>query len=91
MKFTYKELLTSILNSVSDNDELVEVLDKMHKSNSINHGFYLKHNEEDDSYECWFRNTDENGTVYHGPTNYDASQVAALYVKQYRTEKNMTR
>ena len=89
MKFTYKELLTGILNSGLDNEELVEVLDKMHKSNSINPGFYLRQVEETDQYECWFCNTDEDGTKHHGPTNYDASQVVGLYVRQVRADKSM--
>ena len=87
MKFTYKELVTSILNKVSDNEELVEVLDKMHKSNAINNGFYLRHNEEDDSYECWFRNIDEFGTADHGPTNYTAEQVVHIALMDRRRAK----
>ncbi len=91
MKFTYKELLTEILSSGLDNEEIVEVLDKMHKSNAINPGFYLKQDEENDSYECWFCNVDESGTKYHGPTNYDATQVAGLYVKEIRTGKTIAK
>jgi len=91
MKFTYKELLTEILNSGLDSEEIIEVLDKMHKSDTINPGFYLKYDEEKDSYECWFCNVEENGEKYHGPTNYDVSQVAGLYVKEIKTGKNITK
>ena len=80
-----------ITNSeLSDDDKVILVEKIVNASHGIdrfiNSVFYLRAtaNKEKDNIDMqlWYRNEDENGMTYHGPTSYDSDEIIKLMAKE---------
>jgi len=88
MEFTTRELIDTIINSELTNEQKTDILERLVTSGKITEGFYLRKNRHN-KLECWFRNLDESGTAYHGPTNYSKEQVVEIYSNSINKEESI--
>ena len=84
MKFTFRELLDSILKAEMEREQTVELLDRIYRTGTIMPGLYLRKDDSSDDLECWYRNVDESGQTDHGPTNYTPDEIVGVYEESLR-------
>ena len=87
MKIKLKELLDAIKSSDLSLEAQTELMYKIVIQNRISNGLYIK-KVGDGCIECWYINIDEDGTTYHGPTNYNIEDIIYEY-KRMNGIKNL--
>lgn len=80
MRILFKELISAISNSDLPEESKIDLMHRVATFRMITNGLYLKEVEHG-VFECWYRNVDEEGTTYHGPTNYGIEEVISGYAR----------
>ena len=78
MRIKLKELLDAIKSSDLSLEAQIDLMYKIVIQKKVSNGLYVKE-VEDGCIECWYINIDEDGTTYHGPTNYTAEDIIDVY------------
>ena len=80
MRIKLKELLDAIKSSDLSLETQIDLMYKIVIPNKVSNGLYVKE-VEDGCIECWYINIDEDGTTYHGPTNYNIEDIIYEYIR----------
>ena len=78
MRIKIKELVEAIRYSDLPFEAQVDLMYKIVIQKRVSNGLYIKE-VEDECIECWYVNIDEDGTTYHGPTNYNTEDIINVY------------
>ena len=86
MRILFKELINAISNSDLPDEAQIDLMHRVATFRMITDGLYLKELEHG-VFECWYRNVDEDGTTYHGPTNYGIEEVINAYAQAHNIKR----
>ena len=81
MSFKSKELIQVIVESDLDNENKIELLNRIYTNGHIKEGYYLKGNNEQ-GIECWYR----NGTD-RGPTNFTPYDILDVFKEDIKKKR----
>ena len=78
MKMNLKELLEAIKSSDLPQENKIDLMHRVSVRKIVTEGLYIKE-VTPGIVECWYRNMDEDGTLYHGPTGYGIEDIIREY------------
>ncbi len=88
--FSIKELIEAVLHSNLDEEEKLNLLEKIYMTGRINDDLYLRRNHGDNYLECWYRTYNNKGEVTHIGTGYDANEVMDAYLAKNITPSGLS-
>lgn len=80
MKINFKEFIKEVNASNLPEEAKIDLMHRVATGRMITAGLYLKEVEHG-IFECWYRNVDEDGTLYHGNTGYGIPEVISEYAR----------